>query len=108
MPSAASFVADLAHARDAQRTLSFENRGQRRARRIEEVAEHVHVAAIVDRGDLDAGDDADVDALRHVGDLGNRRDRVVIGDADGGEAAAAARATSCAGESRPSDAVVCR
>ena len=59
---------------------------QRRARRIEEVAEHVHVAALVDRRDLDAGNDADAGALRRRGDLGDRRDGVVIGDADGGEA----------------------
>ncbi len=41
-----------------KRALAVQERRERRARRIEEIPEHVHVAAVIDRGDLDAGNDA--------------------------------------------------
>ena len=49
--------------------------------RIEEIAEHVDVGLVADRGDLDARDELDAGGRARRGDRLARGDRVVIGDA---------------------------
>ena len=75
--------------------------------RIEEVAEHVDVASVLDGGDLDAADGLDAALARRRLDLVDSRRRVVIGDGHDRDAAAlAACSTSSRGVQRPSEAVV--
>ena len=50
-------------------------------RDVDEVAEHVHVDAVADRGDLDAGDELDAGGRARCGGRLARGDRIVIGDA---------------------------
>ena len=76
---------DRPDALNTQGALSDEQRRQRLALGIEEVAQHVDVTAIVDRRDLDAGNDADALRLRGRRDFRKRSHGVVIGDADGRE-----------------------
>ena len=59
MPSAASCVDHLPDAIDALTALLREKRQQARRTHVDEVAEHVHVGAVDDRGDFDAGDELD-------------------------------------------------
>ena len=81
-PSARQPRADLAHALDAAGALRPEKLRQRGVRGIDEVAEDVDVAALVDGGDLDAVDELDVDrASAGAAHLRQAGDRVVIGDA---------------------------
>ena len=63
------------------RALAFEERQQRRAGRVEEVAQQVDVTAIGDRGHLDAGHKTDASGGRLDTHFGKSRDRVVIGHA---------------------------
>ena len=98
----------IADAPDAQGALTFEERGEGGAGRIEKVSQHVNVAAVIDRRDLDAGHDANVGAQRGGGDVGKSGNGVVIGDADGREPRLAGAGDELAGVSRPSDAVVWR
>ena len=63
--------------------------GTQRAVGADEVAEQVQLLAAVLAGDLDAGDDLDRRARGRRPRLGHAAEGVVVGEGDGGEAAAA-------------------
>jgi hypothetical protein len=73
-------LADRFDAGDARGALPREEAAERRVVGLEEVGEHVHVAAGLDRGDLDAADRLDAARPRERPHLGHRRRGVVIGD----------------------------
>ena len=82
----------LAHLSDSAQPvlmLAVEKRAQARAGRIDEIAEHVHIAPVGNRADFDPRDELDAGFARG----GRRRlaagGRVVIGDAENGKARSA-------------------
>jgi hypothetical protein len=78
-------VGDLAHAHDAKRALTVQQRRSGALAGSKKYPEHVDVAAVIDGGELDAGNDANPFAAAGRRHLRQRRDRVVIGHADRGE-----------------------
>ena len=72
---------DAAQAIDAHAARLGEKHAERRGGRIEEVAEDVHVGAVNDRGDLDAGHELDAGLGARGGDRRAGGRGVVVGDA---------------------------
>ena len=83
---ASKACADLDDSLDAPTALLIQEYAQTRVGGIDEVAKHVHVAAIVNGRHLDAIDDLDAQRCRDASDLGESRDRVVVSDAHHGDA----------------------
>ena len=102
-------VAHRQNASDAIRTLASRGTRAAPATRIDEVAEHVQVAPVGDGADLDARHElagpTDVPRPARPRDAGGR---VVIGDADDGQARGVRARTSSVGVRLPSEAVVWR
>ncbi len=85
-PSAAEPFLDRDDAGAAMAALLGEKRGQRRRRRIDAVAEDVDVLAVLDRRDLDAGEKPQAGRARARGRGGDAGGRVVVAQAEGGDA----------------------
>jgi len=92
----------------AVHALALQELRKRRVLRIDEIAEHVHIAAFVHGRNLDAGDKAHADLARERGDL--RTDATVSWSVTliVVMPARQAMSTSSDGVQTPSDAVVCR
>jgi len=82
-------IAHLVNAPTAIGALAIQERLQRGGCRVQEVAEHVHVAPLLDGRHLDAGDELDAGVTRHGSCGVDTCGGVVIGDADDGKARSA-------------------
>ena len=78
----AKALGDLLHALDPALALAFEEARERSAAGVHEIAEHVDVAAVLDSGDLDAGNERDAGRRAEATDFPDSRHRIVIGDGD--------------------------
>ena len=74
---------------------------------VDEVAEHVDVAAVRDRESSTRGTTVSAGPCGGLQRLGDALDGVVVGDGEDVEPASSASATSCGGVSVPSEAVEC-
>ena len=73
---------DLPHPPDPIGALRLQERRQPGVGRVDEIAQHVHVAALFDGRDLDAVHEPHAVASRLGSRLGEPRHRIVVGDAD--------------------------
>src|SRR6185503_17835492 len=82
IPKGGKPIAYLPDPLDSLHPLRLQELAQRRALRIDEVRQHVEVAAFLDRGNLDAGDQPEAEPPRGIIRLYQPGTGVVIGDAD--------------------------
>ncbi len=75
-------IADFTNPAFAMDALRIEEFEEWRVRRIQKVREQVHVAAVFDRGDLDAGNQTHAVITSSDFGFGQPCARVVVGDAD--------------------------